>query len=102
MDAKWHLLVYHPVDCFVDGAVAAGDQDQVGAAADAGGHKGRRRVRPFGGDGLDSVARMAENLDGAVDTRDASSIEAARRGVVCEERVPVNRGCGSAYPAAQL
>jgi len=48
------------------------------------------------------VARTVEDFDRAVDTRDPPSIEAARRGVVCEERVPVNRGCGSAYPAAQL
>ena len=101
-DAQRHLLADHPVDDFVDGTVAAGDQDQVGATADAVGDKPCRRIRPFGGHGLDFVSRMAENLDGAVDTRDAPTIEAARRGVVCEERVPVDRSCGSAYAAAQL
>jgi hypothetical protein len=85
----------------ITGTGASG-QDQVRASADAAGHKTRRRSRPLGGYGLDPVARVAENRDGAVNPRDPPPIEAARRRVVYEERVPVDRSCGSAYPAAQL
>jgi hypothetical protein len=97
-------LAFRPLSAAVlsiTGTDASG-QDQVRAAANAADHKASRRSRPFGGYGLDPVAPLAEDLDSTVDPRDALSLEAARRGVVRGERVPVDRSCGSAYPAAQL
>jgi len=89
-DAERNVFGDHPVGHFVDGAVSACDEDQIGAAAhELAGDTGRR-PGPFGSYSFDTVTRPAEVFQRAVNPPDSRPIEAARRGIVDEKCVPVD------------
>ena len=67
----------HPIDCLVDGSVAASHQNQIRSAIYGAARNLARVPRPAGRNGIDSDPVCVQQLDGAV-KRMASPSECAR------------------------
>ncbi len=78
----------HAVNGFVDGAVAAGDQDQIGATIDGAAGDFTGVARAAGGDRIDSDPGGVQQLDGPRE-RIFSPSECASVGIVNQYGLPV-------------
>ena len=92
----------HPVGYLVDGAVAAGHQDQVRAAPDAPESDFAPRAGTLGWKRIDPVAGLAKDENGSVDARNPPPVQASRGRVVDEERASVNVDMCSTLRVPQL
>jgi hypothetical protein len=82
--------VHHAFGRFIDGAVAAGDNHQVGAAADVFARNRARGSRAGGGDYGQVVAVFLEDLDDPAERRGSVPSELARIGIVNQDGVLEN------------
>jgi hypothetical protein len=77
--------MHHAFGHFIDGAVAAGGHDQVGAAAHVLARNGARGSRALGGDHRQVVAIVAEDSGSALDELVPVPSELARIGIVDQD-----------------
>jgi hypothetical protein len=82
--------MHHAFGHFIDGAVATGGHDQVGAASDMFARNGARGSGPPGGDHGQVVAIVPEDSGHASDERVPLPSELARIGVVDQDGVLEN------------
>jgi hypothetical protein len=74
--------VDHPIGNFVDGAVAAGGENEVSATADAVGGQRGGRARSLCGNGFDFVTRIFQDAYGCIEPAPAAAAETSRVGVI--------------------
>jgi hypothetical protein len=82
--------VRHTVNSFVDGSVAAGDQDQIGTAIDGAAGDLTGMAGAAGGDGIDNNPGSVQQFDGARE-RIFSPSECASVRIINQYGLPV--GC---------
>jgi hypothetical protein len=82
--------MHHAFGYFIDGAVATGGHDQVGAAADVLARNGARGSPAPGGDHRQVVAVVPKDFDNASNERVPVPSELARIGIVDQDGVLEN------------
>jgi DNA ligase (NAD+) len=80
--------VDHPIDRFVDGAVASGHQDEIGALLDCAARQVRRCPGTRGGQCVDRNSARFKQTDGAIE-RMLPPLEPACERIVDEKGIPV-------------
>ena len=81
--------MHHPLGHFVDGAIAAGRQNQVRAVLDMPARQAARHAGAGGGGGRDAMAVFGEDLEGALDQRSPMPPDLARLRIIDQYGLPV-------------
>ena len=84
-----HVSMHHAFYHFVNGAIAAGGNDQVGAAGNVFARNRTRGSRAGSGSHGDRMSVLAEDLYGPFQKRTAAALEFARPRIVYEDSIPV-------------
>ena len=81
--------VHHAFGCFIDGAVAAGDNHQIGAAPDVFARDCARGPRALGGGHRHVMAVFLKSFYGPPDERASAPSEPAGPRIVDQDGIPV-------------